>query len=128
LTELNRLRAAGARERAKLRVDAAMRAGKIVPAQPEWAIAYCQANVRGFEDFVARQPMVIAGSGGDFEGEPFAGRSSVNDRDNASVAGSRAKVALTRTELTVCGRLGLRPQEYLKRRGMRGDFLTADQE
>ncbi len=128
LTELNRLRAAGARERAGLRVDAAMRAGKIVPAQREWAIAYCQANVRGFEDFVARQPVVIAGSGDDFESEPFAGRMSVNDRDGASVAGSRAKVALTRTELTVCGRLGLRPQEYLKRRGMRGDFLTADQE
>lgn len=128
LTELNRLRAASARERAEVRVDAAMRGGKIVPAQREWAIAYCQANLRGFEEFVARQPALIVGIGGGFEGEPSAGRVSINDRETVSLEGSRANGALTRTELTVCARPGLRPQEYLKRRGMRGEFPAVNQE
>jgi phage I-like protein len=128
LTELNRLRASSARERAGYRVDAAMKAGKIVPAQREWAITYCQANTRGFEEFVARQPAVIAGIATSFEGEPSVGRVSINDREAATHENGRAGIALTRTELTVCARLGLRPQDYLRRRSMRGDFLTANQE
>jgi phage I-like protein len=128
LTELNRMRAARARERAGFRVDAAMKAGKIVPAQREWAIAYCQANLHGFDEFVARQPAVITGIAPGFEGEPVAGRISYNDREEATGEGSRVGIALTRTELTVCARLGLRPQDYLRRRNVRGDFLTANQE
>jgi len=127
LTELNQLRAASARELAGFRVDAAMKAGKIVPAQREWAIAYCQANLRGFEDFVARQPTVIGGAAG-FAGAPTTGRPGRNDRYDANDDGSRAGTALTRTELTVCARLGLRPQEYLRRRNLRDDFLTASPE
>src|ERR1700730_3874615 len=122
------MRAARARERAGFRVDAAMKAGKIVPAQREWAIAYCQANLRGFEDFVARQPAVITGVARSFEGEPTTGRVSYNDREAATHEGSRVGIALTRTELTVCARLGLRPQDYLRRRNVRGDFSTANQE
>jgi phage I-like protein len=128
LTELNRLRASSARARAGYRVDAAMKAGKIVPAQREWAIAYCQANSRGFEEFVARQPAVILGIATSFEGEPSAGRVSINDREVATHERGRGGIALTRTELTVCARLGLRPQDYLRRRSMRGDLLTANQE
>jgi hypothetical protein len=128
LTELNRLRAASARERAGFRVDAAMKAGKIVPAQREWAIAYCQANLRGFEEFVARQPALIAGIAAGFEGEPAAGRISLNDREDATAEGGRAGVTLTRTELSICARLGLRPQDYLRRRSMGGNFLAANQE
>jgi len=127
LTELNRLRTASARERAGFRVDAAMQAGKIVPAQREWAIAYCQANLRGFEDFVARQPAVVIGIAGGFEGAP-AGHISFNDRQETTVGGGRAGTILTRTELTVCARLGLRPQDYLKRRSARGDLLTVNPE
>jgi len=49
LTELNALRAERARERAAHTVEDAIRAGKIVPAQREWAIAYCAADARGFQ-------------------------------------------------------------------------------
>ena len=105
-----------------------MKAGEIVPAQREWAIAYCQANLRGFEEFVARQPAVIAGIAAGFEGEPAAARASFNDREDATWEGSHAGVTLTRTELSMCARLGLRPQDYLRRRSTRADFLTANQE
>lgn len=125
LTELNRLRAASARERAGFRVDAAMKAGKIIPAQREWAIAYCQANACGFEEFVARQPAVIGGTAEGFGGEPAAGRHRRQERDEASADGGLAASGLTRTELTVCARLGLRPHEYRRRREVRDDFLTS---
>ena len=122
LTELNRVRAASARERAGYRVEAAMKTGKIVPAQREWAIAYCQADPRGFENFVARQPAVIAGIAAGFEGEPAAGRT------DEGLERGRARAALTRTELAICARLGLRPQDYARRRSARGDFPTLNQE
>jgi phage I-like protein len=126
LTELNRIRATSARERASFRVDAAMKAGKIIPAQREWAITYCQANLRGFEDFVARQPAVIGLTAEGFTGEPAAARLSRNERDEPHRDRGRAAGALTRTELTVCARLGLRPEEYLRRRNFRGEFLTSN--
>jgi phage I-like protein len=122
LTELNRLRAARARERAELRVDAAMRGGRIVPAQREWAIAYCQANQHGFDDFVARQPVVLSNLGGSFEGEPSETRRWVDDRETVNVEKGRTNSTLSRTELAVCAQLGLRPQEYLRRRGARDDI------
>jgi phage I-like protein len=122
LTELNRVRAASARERAGYRVEAAMKTGKIVPAQREWAIAYCQADPHGFENFVARQPAVIAGVTAGFEGEPAAGSGA------EGLERGRARVALTRTELAICARLGLRPQDYARRRSSRDDFPAFNQE
>lgn len=127
LTELNHLRAATARERAGFRVDAAMKAGKIVPAQREWAIAYCQANMNGFENFIARQPAIVAGVTVGFEGEPADGRNSISYRDNEGLEGRRAGAVLTRTELAVCARLGLRPHDYLRRRSTRGELPTLPQ-
>lgn len=124
LTELNQLRAVTARERAAVRVDAAMKAGKIVPAQREWAIAYCQANADGFESFVARQPALITGVTTRFNAAPTGGQSGENYRDNEGVEIGRASAALTRTELAVCAKLGLRPHEYLRRRGQREEMTT----
>ena len=87
VTELNQLRAATARERAAMRVDVAMKAGKIVPAQREWAIAYCQANADGFESFVARQPALMTGMvTTQFEGTPSSAR---NYESRGTSAGGR---------------------------------------
>jgi phage I-like protein len=122
LTELNQLRMARARERAGYTVDAAMKAGKIVPAQREWAIAYCQANSRGFEDFVARQPAIVTGAGGDFNGAPGGVRVGSSGREEGY--GGQPEIALTRTELSICARLGLRPQDYIKRRSVYGELST----
>jgi phage I-like protein len=124
LTELNRLRAATAREGAAFRVDAAMKAGKIVPSQREWAISYCQANTSGFESFIARQPALIAGVSTGFEGSPSGSRNGTSDRDDDNIESRRAGAALTRTELAVCARLGLRPHDYMRRRGLRDELTT----
>ncbi len=124
LTELNELRAATARERAAMRVDAAMKAGKIVPAQREWAIAYCQANADGFASFIARQPAMITGVTTRFEGAPAGAHNGGNTRDDEGIESRRAGAALTRTELAVCAKLGLRPHDYLRRRGLRDELTT----
>lgn len=107
--ELNRLRAAQARERAESDVDAAMRAGKIVPAQREWAIAYCQADPGAFRSFVARQPALLAAAAGAPEnasGRPGAGPAPRPD----------ARLALSRIELGICARLGINPNDYARRK------------
>jgi phage I-like protein len=124
LTELNQLRVATARERAAFRVDAAMKAGKIVPSQREWAIAYCQANTNGFESFIARQPALIMGVTEGFEGAPTGVRNGENTRDNEGIESRRAGASLTRTELAVCAKLGLRPHEYIRRRGLHDELTT----
>jgi phage I-like protein len=121
LTELNQLRATSSRERASYRVDAAMKAGKLVPAQREWAIAYCQANLSGFEEFITRQPAMVAGVTTGFDGEPAAARNGIGGRHHEGLASRSAGAMLTRTELTVCARLGLKPNDYLQRRNARSE-------
>jgi hypothetical protein len=101
-----------------------MKAGKIVPAQREWAIAYCQANADGFESFIARQPAMITGVTARFGGTPAAARNDENARDDEGIESRRAGAALTRTELAVCAKLGLRPHDYLRRRGLRDELTT----
>jgi len=63
LTELNALKAERARERAAHTVEDAIRAGKIVPAQREWAIAYCAADARGFHQQPASVLQILEAGG-----------------------------------------------------------------
>jgi phage I-like protein len=121
LAELNQVRSAKARESAGFRVETAMKAGKIVPAQREWAIAYCLANASGFEKFISRQPAMLAGVTEGFGGNPAGGRGGAGVSENAGIENRRAEARLTRTELAVCARLGLRPQDYLVRREVRNE-------
>jgi phage I-like protein len=121
VSELNALRATRAREQAVHAVTAAMRAGKLVPAQRDWAIAYCQADVQGFENFVARQPAVALGEL-EFAGEPQHPMIHT-DRDNASGVHAGASGRLTPTEFAVCSRLAIKPDDYLKRKAARGDYV-----
>jgi len=111
LTELNALRAERARERAQHTVEAAIRAGKIVPAQREWAIAYCAADARGFQAFAAKQPSIVGGNLG-LGGEPPAER--------------RAGGALNAAELAICAQLGLKHSEFIRRKRGRADFLSLE--
>jgi phage I-like protein len=124
LAELHQMRAASARERAGFRVDAAMKAGKIVPAQREWAIAYCLANTSGFENFIARQPAMFAGVMAGFEGDPVSARANIGKGDGQGLDNRRAGATLTRTELAVCARLGLRPHDYLMRRNAHNESMA----
>jgi phage I-like protein len=112
LGELNQLRAERAGERAERAVDDAIKAGKLIPAQRQWAISYCQADFKGFAAFAARQPAAFAAG-----------------FDSASVAltalpGPGATAALTATETGICAQLGLSAEDYLgRKRCGRGDFL-----
>lgn len=112
LGELNQLRAERAGERAERAVDDAIKAGKLIPAQRQWAIAYCQADFKGFAAFAARQPAAFA-----------AGFDSASSALTARPAAG-APAALTAIETAICAQLGLSAEDYLgrKRRG-HGDFL-----
>jgi phage I-like protein len=111
LTELNALKADRARERAAHTVEDAIRAGKIVPAQREWAIAYCAADARGFQTFAARQPSILGENLG-LSGQPPADR--------------RADIGLNAAELAICAQLGLKHSEFVRRKRGRADFLSLE--
>ncbi len=110
LTELNALKAERARERAAHTVEEAIRAGKIVPAQREWAIAYCAADARGFQAFAAKQPSIVGENLG-LAGEPPA---------------DRRAGALNPAELAICAQLGLKHSEFIGRKRGRADFLSLE--
>ncbi len=112
LTELNAMRAERARERAAAAVDEATRAGKLVPAQREWAIAYCAADPAGFSSFVARQPAILGAASG-FDGEPQMASGAV-----------AARAALGATELAICSQLGVSAADFTRRKNGRADFLS----
>jgi phage I-like protein len=110
LTELNALKAERARERAAHTVEDAIRAGKVVPAQREWAIAYCAADARGFAAFAAKQPSILGADSG-LGGEPPV---------------ERRLGILNAAELVICSQLGLKHSEFLKRKRGRADFLSIE--
>jgi phage I-like protein len=111
LGELNQLRVERARERAECAVDDAIKAGKLIPAQRQWAISYCQADFKGFGAFAARQP---AAFGRAFESATFTPPRPAR----------AATAALTATETAICAQLGLSPEDYLgRKRSGHTDFL-----
>ncbi|HEY6417597.1 MAG TPA: phage protease [Candidatus Binataceae bacterium] len=109
VTELHSIRAERAREKAAHAVDDAIRAGKLVPALREWAIAYCTADLKGFQAFAAKQPAIVGG-------EPAF----------PSDAQIPPSVMLSSSEVAICAQLGLRHSEFLKRKIGRRDFLSLD--
>jgi len=112
LGELNQMRAERSSERAERAVDDAIKAGKLIPAQRQWAISYCQADFKGFAAFTARQPAAF-GAGFESAAATFT-----------APPVPAATAALTATETAICGQLGLSPEDYLgRKRSGRGDFL-----
>jgi len=116
LTELNALKAQRSLERAERAVDDAIRSGKLVPAQREWAVAYCAADPKGFGSFTARQPVVLAGEM-NLGGDPRAALSRAN-----------ASLMLSASEVAICGLLGVAASDFLKRKASGADFLRLNKE
>jgi phage I-like protein len=113
LGELNQMRAERASERAERAVDDAIKAGKLIPAQRQWAISYCQADFKGFAAFAARQPAAF-GAGFESAAAAFA----------APPPAHAAAASLTATETAICAQLGLSSEDYLgRKRSGRSDFL-----
>jgi phage I-like protein len=110
LTELNALKAERARAAASQIVEEAIRAGKLAPAQREWATAYCAADGKGFEAFEAKQAPVLGR-------EPALGRSPVAEKRGSD---------LNAAEVAICAQLGLKRSDFLIRKSGRADFLSLE--
>lgn len=76
-------------------VEAAIAAGKLIPAQREWGLDYAARDLAGFKAFIAKQPTILAG-GRVVEGQPGGGAD-----------------ALTAEEKAVCAAMGLAEKDFL---------------
>jgi phage I-like protein len=84
-TELNGMREAQVKASATHKVDTAIREGRLIPSQREWAIEYCAADDKGFDKFIGAQPRIIqSGADNTFTariGEAPKGVSSLSERE-----------------------------------------------
>jgi len=100
--ELEALKARVAAESATQAVDEALQAGKITPAQKEWALEYFRQDPEGFKAFAAHAPKSVP------TGElPRPGE-------------HRRRGNLEPEEMAVCRALNLAPEEYLKAKAASG--------
>ena len=87
---------ASAKDKATAAVDAAVEAGKVTPAQRDWALAYAKEDPEGFGKYVEATPAIVrpgrTGTGAPGAGDPDA--------------------ALTDDELAACRALGVTPDDY----------------
>lgn len=80
----------------------AVAAGKLLPAQIEWATAMGKKDIAALNAFVASAPVVAAGLG-----KPQA-------EGGAGGAGGAGKDGLTESELAICNALSLTPEQFKK--------------
>lgn len=81
-----------AEEKAAKLVDEAMKAGKLTPAQKDWAMKYAQDDPEGFGKWMATQPVVVP----------------VGERPREE---PRPKAGVTEQQRHIAGRLGVDPEE-----------------
>lgn len=93
------LEAAATEGTATAAVDQAIEAGKVLPAQRDWAMAYAAKDLAGFEAFVANQPVIVA------KGTKLAGKPGGSGGD-----------ALCEEELAICRHLGISAEDFRKQR------------
>ena len=99
-SEINAMREAKAKAEAENAVDAAIRDGRIIPSQREWAISYCTSTPDGFKTFLDSQPRILqSGADGTFTGRIGEAKQDEN--------------ALNKAELMVCENLGgIDPEKF----------------
>jgi phage I-like protein len=67
-------------------VDTALKEGKLIPAQRDWALALASKDPSAFADYVAKAPTLIQGSGlGNYTAETAAAKGELTN-DQASIA------------------------------------------
>jgi phage I-like protein len=110
-SEINKLRETQAKACATKKVDDAIREGRLLPSQRDWAIEYCSADDKGFDKFIGAQPKIISnGSDNTFTariGEPPQGEASLSSR-----------------EVEICANLGLESKEQLEKFAANKDRWT----
>jgi phage I-like protein len=95
--QLAALQASIGQEQATAAVDAAIREGRLIPAQRDWGIAYASRDIEGFRTFAAAQPQIVGGRiapQGEGGGAP----------------------ALTPEEKVICSQLGLTEETFIAQR------------
>lgn len=96
---VEKIETASTENAAETRVSDAVKNGKISPAQRDWAIAYAKKDPDGFDDFVAKQPVICSGE------ELVEG---VKPSDGKT--GSK----LSKADQEVCKAMGMSEEDYLK--------------
>jgi phage I-like protein len=99
-SQLATLQQQAAGEKAAAAVDQAIKDGKLIPAQRDWALSYASSDLDAFGRFVAAQPVIVAPGTVVPEGKPGGGGSALDDEEKA-----------------ICAQLGLSEADYLKTRG-----------
>lgn len=97
-TALATIQSERAAEKAATAVAAAMKAGKVIPAQKDWATAYAAKDPEGFADWVGSAPIVAAGG-------------TVPVTDPGAADGG-----LSAEDLAICSQLGVSPEDFKKTR------------
>jgi phage I-like protein len=94
--ELTALKAQLSEETATRAVEEAMLAGKVSPAQRDWALSYCRREPENFKMYVDQAPRVVP----------------VGERLNLGEGDHREDQGLTPEELAVCRTMNLTPAAY----------------
>lgn len=97
-TELTALKGALLEGEVQKAVSGALAAGKVTPAQKEWAEAYARKDLEGFQIFVAKAPAIVT-PGQKYPDEPTAGQAG-----------------LTEPELAMAQQLGVTPEAFKAQR------------
>jgi phage I-like protein len=94
--EVASLRQASTDGQATQEVEAAIKAGKVIPAQKDWALNYARRDIAGFQDYLEKTPVILNG-----------GRSGVSTGHLP-----KGSEGLTDLELQTCRAMGLTVEQY----------------
>jgi hypothetical protein len=94
------------------RVDTAIAAGQLIPAQRAWALAYCSADPHGFRHFLANQPVM-----------PLAEPGTPNAQITPPAASQSN--TLSEAETQICALTRTNPDKFLTRRARTQALMAA---
>lgn len=86
-------------------VHAAMAAGKLTPAQKEWALAYHAQDPKGFDAFIVKSPVIL---------KPENGTTTETERLASTHAAQNGELKLDEDEVAMCAQMGLTQEDMLK--------------
>lgn len=80
-TQFSELQKAVAKDKATAAVDAAMKAGKVAPAQKEWAMGYASQDLEQFNKYIETAPVIATASSETPAGSPENGAQGIDQSD-----------------------------------------------
>lgn len=80
-SQFSELKKSVASEKATAAVDAAMKAGKVAPAQKDWALGYASQDLAAFNKYVETAPVIASATSETPAGTPSAGTQAIDQSD-----------------------------------------------